>query len=46
MTLSELRQFIETRLKKDDRYYLALMEFHKKFSLSFACFPLGSTAHA
>ncbi len=44
MTLSELRQFIETRLKKDDRYYLALMEFHKKFSLSFACFPLGLLA--
>ena len=44
MTLSELRQFIETRQKKDDRYYLALMEFHKKFSLPFACFPLGLLA--
>ncbi|MDD4464477.1 MAG: LptF/LptG family permease, partial [Desulfobacterales bacterium] len=28
----------------DERYYLALMEFHKKFSLPFACFPLGLLA--
>jgi lipopolysaccharide export system permease protein len=41
MTLSELRQFIESREKKDDHYYIAEIAFHSKFALPFACFALG-----
>lgn len=48
MNLAELRQAIRTVKKKDDQYYLTLMEFHKKFSVPFSCFvfallgvPLG-----
>jgi lipopolysaccharide export system permease protein len=30
--------------KRDDRYYLTLMEFHKKFSLPFSCLFLALLA--
>ncbi len=41
MSLTELRQAISSATKKDDQYYLTLMEFHKKFSIPFSCFVLG-----
>ena len=31
-------------VKKDVRYFTALTEFHKKFSIAFACFALGILA--
>jgi lipopolysaccharide export system permease protein len=40
MTLFELREYVKTRKKKDDKFFLALMEFHKKFSIPSACFAL------
>lgn len=44
MSLSELRQYLKDATIKDDQYYLTLMEFHKKFSIPFACFALGLLA--
>jgi len=44
MSLGELRRFIRDASKKDNRYYNALMELHKKFSISVACFTLGIIA--
>jgi lipopolysaccharide export system permease protein len=44
MTLGELRRFAREYPKRDDRYWLAVMEFHKKFSIPFACFALGVLA--
>jgi len=44
MSIPELRQYVREATKKDDRYYLALMEFHKKFSTPAACFALGLLA--
>lgn len=44
MSIPELRQYVREATKKDDRYYLALMEFHKKFSTPAACFALGILA--
>jgi lipopolysaccharide export system permease protein len=44
MNLVELRQYIQTFSKKDVRYFTALTEFHKKFSIAFACFALGILA--
>lgn len=44
MNLGELRQYIKTVVKKDVQYYAALIEFHKKFSIAFACFALGILA--
>jgi len=44
MTLSELWDYLEKDTAKDSQYYVTLMEFHKKFSISFACFVLGLLA--
>ena len=44
MSIPELRRYVREATKKDDRYYLALMEFHKKFSTPMACFALGLLA--
>jgi len=44
MNLFELRQFIRGSKQKDARYFSALIEFHKKFSIAFACFALGILA--
>jgi len=44
MGLSELRHAVKTKTLKNDRYYLTVMEFHKKFSTPFACFALGLLA--
>ncbi len=45
MKLEELRKSIqENSGTKNSRYYRALLEFHKKFSIPFACFALGILA--
>jgi len=44
MSLQELREAIRHASKKDDQFYLTLMEFHKKFSIPFSCFALGLLA--
>jgi lipopolysaccharide export system permease protein len=45
MTLRELQEYINhPDVKKDYRYYSILIEFHRKFSMPFACFALGIMA--
>jgi lipopolysaccharide export system permease protein len=44
MSLFELREYIKKNTKKDARYYSALIELHRKFSIPFACFALGILA--
>jgi lipopolysaccharide export system permease protein len=44
MGVSELQRHLDAATKKDDRFYGALIEFHKKFSIPFACFALGFLA--
>ncbi|HUV50301.1 MAG TPA: LPS export ABC transporter permease LptF [Anaerolineae bacterium] len=44
MSLTELSQYLQSAAKKDIKYYSALIVFHKKFSLPFACFVLGLIA--
>ena len=44
MSLGELRNYLNKRSLRNDQYYLTLMEFHKKFSIPFACFALGLLA--
>ena len=44
MGLAELRQFLNEATNKDAQYYLSLMEYHKKFSISFACLVFGFIA--
>lgn len=44
MSLGELRKYIRNDKKKDAQYYVTLLEFHKKFSIPFACLALGLLA--
>ncbi len=45
MNVEELSAYLESLSKKKDKeYYLALLEFHKRFSVPFACFSLGILA--
>jgi lipopolysaccharide export system permease protein len=44
MSLTEIRQYLAAATEKDSKYWLTLMEFHKKFSLPFACIALGLLA--
>jgi len=44
MSLTELKQFIDSAPEKDSRYYSALIELHEKFAVPFACFALGLLA--
>lgn len=44
MSLSELLAHISSSKKKDTKFYSALMELHRKFSIPFACFALGILA--
>ncbi len=44
MTLFELFHYLKASAAKDSQYYSALIEFHKKFSIPFACFALGFLA--
>jgi len=44
MSLAELSQSIKDAKKKDAQYYLTKLEYHKKFSIPFACIALGILA--
>ncbi|MCK4485508.1 MAG: LPS export ABC transporter permease LptF [Desulfobacterales bacterium] len=44
MSLGELRHSLREAAKKNAKYYLTLMEYHKKFSIPFACFVFGLIA--
>ncbi len=44
MSLKELRHEIRAATIKNSDYYQALIEFHKKFSIPFACVALGLIA--
>ena len=44
MSLTELRRYLKNAPNKDVQYYAALIEFHKKFSIAFACLALGILA--
>jgi lipopolysaccharide export system permease protein len=44
MTLSEIRHYLINAKEKNSKYYDALIELHKKFSIPFACFALGILA--
>lgn len=44
MSLSELRRYLKNTLNKDQQYYISLTEYHRKFSVPFACFALGILA--
>ncbi|NNG00668.1 MAG: LPS export ABC transporter permease LptF [Desulfobacteraceae bacterium] len=44
MSLGELRQYLTSAEKNTKAYNVALTEFHRKFSVPFACFALGLIA--
>lgn len=44
MSFKELLFFLKSKEKKDIKYYKALIEFHNKFAIPFACFALGILA--
>ena len=44
MTVWELKQYIDAVDRNDKSYFKALMKFHEKFALPFACFALGLMA--
>ncbi len=44
MTLSELRDHLRSSRRQDKTHYKALMKFHEKFALPFACIALGIVA--
>jgi lipopolysaccharide export system permease protein len=41
MSIAELRNYLKDTVNKDTKYYASLIEFHRKFSIPFACFALG-----
>jgi len=41
MSIVELNKYLKDTVNKDAKYYAALIEFHRKFSIPFACFALG-----
>ena len=41
MSLTELNNYLKNNVNKDAKYFAALIEFHRKFSIPFACFALG-----
>ncbi|MCP4105694.1 MAG: LPS export ABC transporter permease LptF [Desulfobacteraceae bacterium] len=44
MSLAELWRYMKSAPGKDSEYNLILIEFHRKFSIPFACFVLGFLA--
>lgn len=44
MNFVELRNYLNNSTRRDNKYYNALMELHKKFSIPIACFALGLLA--
>jgi len=41
MSIDELHKNLKNVIHKDAKYYANLIEFHRKFSIPFACFALG-----
>ena len=41
MSIAELSKSLKDNINKDAKYYDRLIEFHRKFSIPFACFALG-----
>jgi len=41
MSIAELNKYFKDTVNKDTKYYAILIEFHRKFSIPFACFALG-----
>jgi len=41
MGIADLNKYLKDTVNKDAKYYAALIEFHRKFSIPFACFALG-----
>jgi lipopolysaccharide export system permease protein len=44
MSLGELKTYLKSFPKKNEQYFSALIELHKKFSIPFACLALGILA--
>ncbi len=44
MSIAELHHYLENAPERNSQYYSTLLEFHKKFSIPFACFSLGILA--
>ena len=44
MTIGELRRYVRDAHTKDQRYFSALLELHRRFSIPFGCFTLGLLA--
>lgn len=44
MSFGDLKEYLKTFPQKNEQYYTALIELHKKFSIPFACFALGILA--
>ena len=44
MTIGELRRYVRDARKKDQRYFNALLELHRRFSIPLGCFALGLLA--
>ena len=44
MSFGELMAYLKTFSNKNEQYYTALIELHKKFSIPFACLALGILA--
>ncbi|MDL1962966.1 MAG: LPS export ABC transporter permease LptF [Deltaproteobacteria bacterium] len=41
MSIAELQKYLKDTVNKDAKYHAALIEFHRKFSIPFACFAFG-----
>ena len=41
MSIAELSKYLKDNVNKDAKYHATLIEFHRKFSIPFACFALG-----
>jgi lipopolysaccharide export system permease protein len=44
MSFGDLKEYLKTFPQKNEQYYSALIELHKKFSIPFACLALGILA--
>lgn len=44
LTLSELHRLVKNAKEKNERFYAAMIEYHKKFSMPFACLVMGLLA--
>ncbi len=44
MYLIEMYHYLKSYPRRDSEYYTTLLEFHRKFSIPFACFALGILA--